>query len=262
MTEGGVLGVTLAALDLQTGLDNVEGSCEVCSGHTSNSTGGKKLYNAELLGGRLAEEVLLEMAVGGEVDGRERHVTHQASRGALVKTDKTKVAHDPHGRALGDLLALASSGLDGLTLDLKTNLDNLKRVGEDDLTTTSRTTSQDLSPERNIARLHVGEFAAHKIVDGKLDGLLWSNTDQLRQDTRVQTTEAFVADDLLEAIDAVLVKLLTNHGATLVLHASLHQIDGVHHEGTECTSNRSEREVVRRNQDGLKDRARGGHGLL
>lgn len=262
VAEGSVLCVTLAALDLQTGLDDVERCGEVGGGHTGDGTGGEQLNNSELLGGRLAEEVLLEMAVEGEVNGREGHVTQQARGGTLVKTDETKVTHDPKSRALGDLLALARSGLDGLTLNLQTNLDNLERVGEDDLATTSATTSHDLCPKRDVAGCLVGEFATNKVVDSKLDSLLRGNTNQLRQNTRVQTAETLVADDLLEAVDTVLVELLTDNGATLVLHAGLHQINGVHHEGTEGTSDRAEHEVVSGNKERLEERARGGHSLL
>lgn len=52
--------------------------------------------------------------------------------------------------------------------------------------------------------------------------------------TSVETEEALVAHDLLEAVKAVLVHQLIHEGTwrTLVLHAGLHQVDGVHGGGT------------------------------
>lgn len=52
--------------------------------------------------------------------------------------------------------------------------------------------------------------------------------------TSVKTEEAFIAHHLLEAVKAILVHELFHQGATapLVLHACLHQINGVHCCGT------------------------------
>ena len=262
VAERGVLCVTLAAFDLQTSLDHVKGSGEVGGRHTGDGTGGEQLDDTQLLGRRLAEEVLLQVAVEGEVDGRERHVTQQTCGCTLVQTDETKVTHDPESRALSDLLALTGGGLHSFTLNLETNLDNFKGVCEDNLATTGGSTSHDLGPERNVARLLVGELATHKVVDSKLDGLFWGNTNQLGKNARVQATETLVADDLLEAVQAVLVKLLADHGATLVLHAGLDQVNGIHHKGTESSSDRTEHEVMRRNENRLENGARGGYGFL
>lgn len=52
--------------------------------------------------------------------------------------------------------------------------------------------------------------------------------------TSVKSKEAFVAHHLLETVKAVLVHELFHQGAAapLVLHARLHQINGVHRCGT------------------------------
>lgn len=60
--------------------------------------------------------------------------------------------------------------------------------------------------------------------------------------TSVKAKEALVAHHLLEAVEAALVHELSNQGAAapLVLHASFHQIDGVH-----CCGAHSYRENTR-----------------
>lgn len=183
--------LTLSGLNLETGLDDVARSGQVRSGHTGNGTSCQELNNTELVGGRLAEEVLLEMAVGGEVNGGERNITKQASRSALVKTDETQIANNPHSRSLRS----TTNSLGDLALDLETNLDNFERVGEDldfvsrennvrnsgrtyDLATTGGTTSNHLADERNVAIL-IGQPFTSQIVHCELDGLLGSNTDEL-----------------------------------------------------------------------------------
>lgn len=122
------------------------------------------------------------------------------------------------------------------------------------LATTSTGTSQNLSRQSNLALL-VGEVTTNKIVHSKLDGLLGRDAYQLRQDTRVQSTETLVAEDLLEAVNGVLVQALTGLSASLVLETSLDQIDRVDHEGTKGTSKTTQSKVVSRfgnlAQDGL-----------
>jgi hypothetical protein len=54
-------------------------------------------------------------------------ITQQTSGCTLVQTDETKVLHNPEGRAAGSTLDV----LGNLSLDLQTNLDDLKGVGED-----------------------------------------------------------------------------------------------------------------------------------
>ena len=97
--------------------------------------------------------------------------------------------------------------------------------------------------ELDLALL-IGEVAADEIVDGQLDGLLGGDTDELRQDTRVEAPEALVADDLPEAVDRVVVQPLAGIRAALVLHARLDEIDRVHHEGTEGAGETAEAKVV------------------
>ncbi|KAI6754925.1 hypothetical protein HG531_004031 [Fusarium graminearum] len=221
VSQAVVCGLALARLDLKSGLDDVAGCREfICWG--------------------LAKEVLLEMAVGGEVDGGKGNIAEQTRRSALVQSDETQVAHNPHGRSL----RCSFNGLGDLALDLETNLDDLEWVGENLwYVCTSRTTRDHLRPECDIAVL-VGERLSGDIVDGELDGLLWGDTDQLRQHTGVETSETFVTDDLLETIYRVLVKTLTRLGASLVLQPCLDQINGVHHEGTEGTSNTTKGKVT------------------
>lgn len=128
--ETGVGCLALAGLDLETCLDDVEGCCEVGGGHTGNGTGSEELQDAELLGGRLAKDVLLEVVIGREVDAGEGNIASQAGRCALVETAKTEVADMPHGAVpCGD--AGAFDGLlDGLALYLETDLDDFEGIRE------------------------------------------------------------------------------------------------------------------------------------
>ena len=127
MGERGVCGVALAGLDLEAGLDDVAGGGEVSGGHTGDGAGGEELEDAELLGGGLAEVVALEMVVGWEVDGGEGNVAEETRGCTLVETHQTEVLDNPHRRATRD----AFERLCCLSLDLKTDLDDLEGVGED-----------------------------------------------------------------------------------------------------------------------------------
>jgi hypothetical protein len=120
------------------------------------------------------------------------------------------------------------------------------------LTTTGSTTGDNLGPQRN-ASLLVSQTTAHQIVHRQLDGLLWRNTNQLGQDTRVQAADTFVANNLLEAVDGVLVQALSGLRSTLVLQTGLDKIDGVHHEGTKGTSQTAQTKVVSRLKDLVQD---------
>lgn len=128
--ETGIGCLALAGLDLETGLDDVEGGCEVGGGHTGDGTGGEELEDTELLGGRLAKDILLEVVVGREVDAGEGNIASQAGGCALVETAETKVADVPHGTvSCGD--AGAFDGLlDGLALYLETDLDDFEGIRE------------------------------------------------------------------------------------------------------------------------------------
>ena len=114
MTKTIVGGLTLSRLDLQTRLDDVARCGEVGRRHTSNSTGSQHLKNTQLLLCALAKEVLLEMAICWEVDGRERNfscqrrllkggeertITQKTSGSSLVQANETKISDDPHGRS-------------------------------------------------------------------------------------------------------------------------------------------------------------------
>lgn len=54
-------------------------------------------------------------------------ITQETGAGSFVQTDETQIPDNPHSRSLGN----AIDALCKLTLDLQTNLDNLKRVCED-----------------------------------------------------------------------------------------------------------------------------------
>lgn len=257
MSQTVVTGFTLSGLDLETGLDDIARSGQVRGGHTGNGTSGQELQDTELVGGGFAKEILLQVGVGWEVNGGEGHITEQTSGSALVQTDETQVANNPHGRSLRG----TTSRLGNLTLDLETNLDDFERVGEDleflsdespnfnkiektyDLATTSGGTSDSLAPDGDVAIL-VSQVLTSQIVDGKLDGLFGSDTDELGQDTRVQTAETLILDNLLETIDGVLVQSLTGHSTSLVLESGLYEINGVNHEGTKGTSHATKTEVI------------------
>lgn len=118
-------------------------------------------------------------------------------------------------------------------------------AGTYDLATTGRATGNDLRHERDVAVL-VGQRLSGEVVDRQLDGLFGGNTNQLRNDTRVQATETLIADDLLETVERVLVQALAGLGASLVLQSCLDQIDRVHHKGTKGTSNTTQGKVVGR----------------
>ena len=147
--------VTLARLDLQARLDDVARRGQVRGGHAGDGARREELEDAELLGLRLAEEVLLQVGVGREVDGREGHITEQARRRALVQTDQTEVADDPDGRPLRRTL----DALGHLALDLKTDLDDFERVGED-LRTHSQHQCHPL-PRSKKANLRLGNHRQH-----------------------------------------------------------------------------------------------------
>ena len=119
-----------------------------------------------------------------------------------------------------------------------------------DLASTSHTTSKNLMLNLDLAG-SAGEVSTNQIVDSKLNSLLWSNTNQLWQDTGVQTLGTLISDYLLGTVERVLVKHLANAGGTLILHTGLDKVNWVDHEGPEGAGQRTECEVV----NGLQDRA-------
>ena len=108
---------------------------------------------------------------------------------------------------------------------------------------TSHTAGKHLAGKADLAVL-IRQRPADQVIGRQLDGLLGRHADQLRQHTRVQTTEALVAHHLLEAVDRVLVQPLPGQGAALVLQPSLDQVDRVHHEGAKRTRHAAQAEVV------------------
>lgn len=198
-------------------------------------------------------------------------ITQQTSGRTLVQTDETQVLHDPEGRAAGSSLNV----LRNLTLDLQTNLDNLQGVGEDlrrerlliykgmsihpkivpthHLTGTSSTTSQNLMRIPDLVGILVSESATNEIVDGQLDSLLRRHTDQLRDNTRVQTSETLIPDNLPRAVNRVVVEAFTGTSGSLVLHTGLDQVNGVHHEGTKGTRQTTQGKVMRRLQHTMQE---------
>ena len=126
MPKPSVACVTLTCLDLETGLDDVAGSRQVCSRHTGNGTGSQELENPEPFGRRLTEKVPLQMAVGGEVDCRKGDVSKQTCTGSFIEARQAEVLNNPHGGALASSVGF----LDNLTLNLQADLDDLERIGE------------------------------------------------------------------------------------------------------------------------------------
>jgi len=147
-------------------------------------------------------------------------------------------------------------------LHLQPDLDDFERIGENDLAAAGGAAGHDLPAPPDGVGLLVGEVGAHEVVDGQLDGLLGRDADHLRDDAGVQAADALVLDDLLRAVDAVLVEALAGAAAALVLHARLHQVDRVHHEGAERARYRAQREVVRRFQRGVQEVLRSRQRLL
>src|SRR4051794_29094694 len=98
------------------------------------------------------------------------------------------------------------------------------------LASTGSTTGQNLMGVFDAVGVLVGEVSTNKVVDGQLNSLLRSHTNQLRNDTRVQACETLVADNLPGAIDGVVVQSLTRARRALILHTGLDQINRVNHE--------------------------------
>jgi hypothetical protein len=73
MPQAIVTNVSFASFNLQTGLDHIAGCGKISRWHTGNGTGSEQLHNAESVCLSLAENVALQMGIGGEVDGRERN---------------------------------------------------------------------------------------------------------------------------------------------------------------------------------------------
>jgi len=73
------------------------------------------------------------------LNGRDnKHtITQETGTGSFVKTNKTEVTHNPHGGALWRIALFCH-----FSLNLQANLHNFKRIREDDLACTSRTTSK------------------------------------------------------------------------------------------------------------------------
>lgn len=227
--------------NLQTRLDHIGWRHQRGSRNTRNGTSSQQgdwTIVAILVG-----QCCLGVRISGEVDGREVHVTQQTSLGTLVQSKEAQLPD--HGQCTD----LGAAG--NFTCHLQSNLNNFQRISEDDLRSTTTTTGQDLTPDGNVAAF-VCALVAHKIVDRQFDGLLGCHAHQLRQQTTIETEHTLVANDLsdcegeiycfaniyyhphkaylLEAIPGVPVGHLTDHGPrALILHARLHQIDGVDH---------------------------------
>ena len=123
--------------------------------------------------------------------------------------------------------------------------DGKKKGQTYDLTGSGGTACQNLSSQRNSSRLFICELPADEIVDGEFDGLFRSDSDKLRQNTRVQPTETLIPNDLACAIYRVLVQALTRTCASLILHPRLNEVDGVHHESTKGASDTAQAKMVR-----------------
>jgi hypothetical protein len=126
VTESSVVGIALAGLDLESGLDHIARGGKVRSGHTSDGTGSEELHNTELLGLGLAEHILLEVEVCREVDRGEGNITKKACAGTFIETCQPKILNDEHSSGPG-----GRSRLRGLSSNLEADLHNFQRVRED-----------------------------------------------------------------------------------------------------------------------------------
>jgi len=68
--------------------------------------------------------------------------------------------------------------------------------------------------------------------------------DELRTQATVKSKDTFVSDELLEAVNAVLVQEFSDDLGALVLHPRLDQIDRIDHGRTNSATNRSQQESV------------------
>lgn len=95
----------------------------------------------------------------------------------------------------------------------------------------------------DVTGLRIFEPTADEIVHRQLDGLLRRDTHELRRDTRIKTQKTLVPNDFSETINGIVIQLLSNSRGPLVLHASLDEVDGIHHEGAESAGQTSQGEV-------------------
>ena len=197
MEDALVAGLALLGLDLQSGLHHVEWCGEEGSGHTCDGTRQQQLPRLEpvplcLVLGVELEQVLLEMGVRWEVDGRKGDVSHQARCDTLVQTRDAEAADDLHR---GDISAGGVLGL-----HLQSDLDDLDWVGEYDLAHSRGGTGENLAGDAKPV-LAVDELVPHEVVDGELDGLFWGDTDELEAEAGVEPRDALALDHLGEAVD-------------------------------------------------------------
>jgi hypothetical protein len=168
--------------------------------HARNRRSAESLVERQLLAVvAFLEDILLQVRIRREVNGRERNITKQTRARALVQAQNTEGADDVDGTTRGSALQSCS-----LTLHLQTNfavdqsahvpiakstelLHDFERVGEHDLTTTSRTTSEHLPGHGDPACLGVHDTRAHKVVHHELDRFLGRYTDELRAQSPVET---------------------------------------------------------------------------
>jgi hypothetical protein len=186
--EATVMGLSLASFHLKTRLDDVKRRREVRGGHTGDGSRAQKLEDAQALGLGFAEDVLLEMSIGREVNCREWNVSKETRAGSFVKADQSQVFNYPDGGPPGHSLNV----LGDLSLNLKTDLDdfqgakrnvsgepigNRKRYSlcKDDLASSGHTTSKHFPTNRDVTVL-IGSLATDEVVHGKFDSFLWSNT--------------------------------------------------------------------------------------
>ena len=166
--------------------------------------------------------------------GKGLTVAEQARAGAFVQAQETKIADDPESGAFR-----CAGRARYFALHLESDFDDFERVREDDLAAACRTAGQRFVAPPDCVRLLVGEDASDEIVDSEFDGLFGCDADHLRPDARVEAADAFVLDDFARAFYRVLVQEFANAAAALILHASLDQVDRIHHERAKGTSHRA-----------------------
>merc|ERR1719186_67345 len=111
-------------------------------------------------------EAFLEMSVSWEVDCGEGNISEKAGCGTFIQAKEAQLLHGGprlHFRPRGDL-----SG------HLQPDLDDLERVGEQDLASSSARASQDFTVQGDVPALFLRHFVPHEIIDGEFYGFFRS----------------------------------------------------------------------------------------
>jgi len=140
---------------------------------------------------------------------------HQSRRGATVQTPQSKGSDNIHCS-----WALSARVQFLTTSDLHLDFYNLHGVGGNDLTETSCGTRKHSVLNCQLVLRDVCSLCpvlAGKVVDGELDGLFWRDSNQVGHNSAVETTGAFLSNDLFEAIDSMSLKIKSGQRTEMVV---------------------------------------------